>query len=226
MILDTFNHTNPACLTGKAPLEAKFRGFRPKQATWSAFETGMQGLIHYSGQTCSDLASTASSNMRLLHNSLLGDSSYKGMIRSANKYLCGNNSCYSMKLFDSHLVEAKLIFLHKNNATTLINQKMNYDLLMLISGKAIIENNSSQSILINQYRKLDPRTFFKRYRGCDDVLLENDVIGLQGNNPVNGFIRAFKQDCIFLYVSLPKHGDNQKVTDVLHFDTNNLRKIA
>ncbi len=180
---------------------------------WTAFQDGMKILDRYARRSGANSTLIAKANLRLLHDTLLDDPSYRERLTLAKNEMSKNGFSTAYNLFNTQGMCADLITLQPSCDTELSsNDRYNF-MYMLIYGKVAVNhatdsqerNNQPDQHLPVQRLPIQRKPWWKRFRYSSNknVCKQGDVILFGQNDPVEKILSAFEHHCVLLRISLP-----------------------
>ena len=177
-------------------------------AVWSAFEDGMKILYRYAGRSGADSTLIAKANLRLLHDTLLADTSYRERLTVAENEVPENGLSTIYNLFTSQGLRADLITLQAGCDTALSSSDLYNHMYMLIYGEVTINNTMNLQEGNNQSAQqlsIHRKSWWKQLRHSSNknICKQRDVILFGQNDQAEKTLSALKHRCVLLRVSTP-----------------------
>ncbi len=174
---------------------------------WSAFQDGMDILNRYAGRSGANSTLIAKENLRLLHDTLLADPSYRERLTTAENEAPENGSAL-YNLFNSQGFCADLITLEPGCYIHISNNDLYSQMYMLIDGEASIINATSLHEANNQparHLSTQHKSWWNRLRHSSNknICKQRDVILIGHNGQVEKTLSALEHHCMLLKISLP-----------------------
>lgn len=169
---------------------------------WRTFQDGMKILYQYAGRSGANSNLIAKANLRLLHDTLLDDPSYRARLAEAENKKPESDSSAACSLFNTPSLCADLITLQPGSNATLSNNGFYDRMYMLIEGKAII--NHVINVQEKNNRPLQHKPWWKRfsYTSNNNVYKQRDVVLSGHNDHTEKLISALECRCLLLRISL------------------------
>lgn len=170
---------------------------------WLAFLSGMRELSRRSGRSTVNPDAIACSNLRLVHQTLLSDISYRNLLKNLKHNLDRGVLTKSINLLDINGLCANLVCVQYGQMFSLYtDHKLSINLV--IFGRINREsNNNSKTDYISSgtHSTLKGLVLHTHYSG--DILCENDIFLLHPKKSGTGNLKANKKGAIFLSVTSP-----------------------
>jgi hypothetical protein len=160
------------------------------------FWSGMQFLLRYGARCNANAESIGQNNLRLLHQTLLGDSHYRAALAAARRESLRHALPSYHTLYQSAKMRADMVTLQKGGSLPVIPQAHSLHLLLSISGKARMNDTNPPAMA-------PTRRFPNYWSRPARHLKPNDVIWVRHNGRVPRLLTAVSKTCVLLSLLLP-----------------------
>jgi hypothetical protein len=160
------------------------------------FWSGMQFLLRYGARCNANADSIGQNNLRLLHQTLLGDSHYRAALVDARRESLRHGLPSYRTLYHSPKIRADMVTLQKGGSLPVIPQEHSLHLLLSISGKTSMHDTSPQA-------PAPARRFPSYWPRPARHLKPNDVLWVRPSGCVPRLLTAVSKSCVLLSLLLP-----------------------
>ena len=122
--------------------EPCFEGNYATNSVWRAFQAGMGVLYQYAGRSNADPILIAKANLRLLHQTLLNEPSYRDKVMKAEHEIPNNGNPAIVNLLTMDGLTADLMTLQQDCETHLTSCDQYNRMVMIIVGKVSVYNTT------------------------------------------------------------------------------------
>lgn len=203
---DALNHNSGTKQTGQISALCSQNSCIATNTVWRAFQDGMKILYQHAGRSRVDFTLIAKANLRLLHDTLLADPSYRERLTIAENEVPLRNSPMIDNLFISEGLCADLITLQPGCDAKLSSSDHHNHMYMLIYGKVVV--NQAANLLwgnneFSQHPRIQTRSWWKKllHSSKTNVCKQRDIILFGQNDPIGKTVCALEHRCILLRIS-------------------------
>ncbi len=165
-------------------------------SAWKAFQAGMQMLQRYADRSPVDIPAIATSNLRLLHQSLSYDSQYSDNIEYIQREGTKGGQPILRRLYADQGLTADLLAFQEGTSIKLTTLPQRYTMYLLISGSAQLDAENKISNPVRHWWDRIGSNSNKNYLRSGEVIIRSYK---QKNNRLT----ARGKNCLLLRIHTP-----------------------